>query len=675
MLERLRTLGGVGARRARIFFSRFAHDARGNTLIIVAASILPLLAMIGSGIDMSRAYMAQARLQQACDAASLAGRRVMTGTAIDSTVTNEVTKFFNFNFPQKSFQTASFTPVVTAGANQTVIISAATTIPTSIMKIFGFSTLPLSVTCNAKQDFVNTDIVLVLDTTGSMLDDVNNNHVNGGSTSKIVGLRSAVMALYDQLSPVQTQLQAAGLRLRYGVVPYSSMVNVGKLITTMSPSYMNDSSTYQTRVANYNQPVYIGTPGAAVNANETFGSAITSANCTKYSANTSFTQSSPSASFSPNPSGSPLNSGTAPANTTTTTYTNTSWTKTSGSGTSAVGTCVRNKSVVTTTYITRYKASSSSAWIYQANAIDTSQFKTGAAVAYATNTGGTVATSGTYDPVYIAANADSEGNPPALTTATATWNGCIEELSTTSSINSSSGLTIPSNAYDLNINYVPSGSTGPHWTTAWPEMEYYRKSSSFSSGTYQNQPMMNQGVAYYACPAPASRLQAWTRDDMQTYVNALSPVGGTYHDIGMAWGARLLSQTGIFGSDNPTTYPANGMPVSRYIIFLTDGLMAPNGDSYNAWGIEYMDQRVTGSSTYNNTTDHDDHVQRFEMICNAAKSEGVSIWVIAFASALDTSLTQCASNASQASTSNSQQDLINQFTLIGKNIGALRLTQ
>ena len=71
----------------------------------------------------------------------------------------------------------------------------------------------------------------------------------------------------------------------------------------------------------------------------------------------------------------------------------------------------------------------------------------------------------------------------------------------------------------------------------------------------------------------------------------------------------------------------------------------------------------------------DDHVQRFEMICNAAKGEGVSIWVIAFASALDTSLTQCASNSNQASTSSSQSDLIARFSYIGNQIGALRISQ
>jgi len=80
--------------------ARLARDIAGNTLAIMAASLIPLTAMIGSGVDMSRAYLAQNRLQQACDAAALAGRRVMTDGTANSTVTAEATKLFNFNFAQ-----------------------------------------------------------------------------------------------------------------------------------------------------------------------------------------------------------------------------------------------------------------------------------------------------------------------------------------------------------------------------------------------------------------------------------------------------------------------------------------------------------------------------------------------------------------------------------------------
>ncbi|MFV0643575.1 MAG: TadE/TadG family type IV pilus assembly protein, partial [Sphingomonadaceae bacterium] len=50
---------------------QLVYDQSGNTLAIIAAALLPLLAMVGGSIDMGRSYLAQSRLQQACDAGVL----------------------------------------------------------------------------------------------------------------------------------------------------------------------------------------------------------------------------------------------------------------------------------------------------------------------------------------------------------------------------------------------------------------------------------------------------------------------------------------------------------------------------------------------------------------------------------------------------------------------------
>ena len=191
-------------------------------MAIVAGAIIPLTAVIGGGLDVARANLAQSRLSQACDAAALAGRRAMSNEDIE-TAKPEATKFFNFNFPQNYMGTAAFTPVITKPDTGTVKVAAATTVPTTIMKIFGHASIPIKVDCDATQNFDNLDIVLVLDVTGSMA-----NNLSG--EQKIVSLRKAVMALYDELASAQTQLSAQGLRLRYAIVPYSMTVNVGKLV-------------------------------------------------------------------------------------------------------------------------------------------------------------------------------------------------------------------------------------------------------------------------------------------------------------------------------------------------------------------------------------------------------------------------------------------------------------
>jgi hypothetical protein len=115
------------------------------------------------------------------------------------------------------------------------------------------------------------------------------------------------------------------------------------------------------------------------------------------------------------------------------------------------------------------------------------------------------------------------------------------------------------------------------------------------------------------------------------------------------------------------------MPVSRHIIFMTDGQLAPNCNTYTAWGVEQNDTRVTGAGSCPNQ--YDRHMQRFKMVCNAAKSMGFSVWVIAFGTTLTTEMAECASNANQASTVANRDALIARFQEIGSNIGALRLTQ
>src|SRR3546814_12451918 len=55
------------------------------------------------------------------------------------------------------------------------------------------------------------------------------------------------------------------------------------------------------------------------------------------------------------------------------------------------------------------------------------------------------------------------------------------------------------------------------------------------------------------CPAAAMNLTTMTADDRETfedYVESLQPLGGTYHDVGMVWGARLPSPTGLFADEN-----------------------------------------------------------------------------------------------------------------------------
>lgn len=228
---------------------KLIRDQRGSTAAIIAAAMIPMMGVIGCGVDMSRAYLAKTRLQQACDAGVLGGRKVMTSNGVDSTVTSEVQKYVNYDFPQGTLGTNNFTITPTAGANNSVNLTLSTTMPTVVMRIFGTTTVPINATCTARQDFVNTDVVLVLDTTLSM----NCLPSEAGSTycgteksgAKIQALRAAVTAFYNALKPAQDELESQGLRLRYGIVPFSETVNVGQLLRSTDASWVNDTWTYR----------------------------------------------------------------------------------------------------------------------------------------------------------------------------------------------------------------------------------------------------------------------------------------------------------------------------------------------------------------------------------------------------------------------------------------------
>ncbi|WP_261269422.1 pilus assembly protein [Sphingomonas sp. LC-1] len=542
--------------------ARLAGDRRGNVMALWVFSLIPLVALVGSAIDLGTGYVTRKQMQIACDAGVLAGRRAMTAGAVDDTVRAEATKFFNFNYRQGLYGSKPFTPSIssTTTSKTTVVIDAATTVPTSIMRIFGFTELPVKVSCNASQDFVNTDIVFVLDTTGSMADKA----TPSDTSTKIQALRAAVLALYDQLAPIQTQLTASGMRLRYGVVPYSSAVNVGKAIRAANPNYMLSGPwTYQSR--------------------EVVTDNRSSSSCSQLNGNYNFWQ----------------------------------------------GRC---------TYFN-----------YAPRSFDTSNYVSGATV----------------DVGPLIGTANSSGVTPTNTTSKrVSWAGCIEERQTVRM--SATEAAIPAGATDLNINLIPS-TEATKWKPYWPDIEYL----SYKYQELSNDPYKPQ----VACPTAAAAMQVWTKGDLKNYLDTLIPDGGTYHDNGMMWGARWASSGGIFGPANPDTY--NTMPVKKYIIFMTDGTFA-TGYSYlySSYGIEQLDARVTPGGGWSNQTDQlARHQQRFNLLCSQAKSMGYSVWVIGFDTALDASLTNCASTPSQASTSSDQAALMARFVEIGKNIGALRLTQ
>ncbi len=128
--------------------------------------------------------------------------------------------------------------------------TASATVPMTLMKIFGRQPITLTVTCDAEERLPNTDIMFVLDTTGSMAQPA----VSTDTVSKISGLKTAVKCFYEILAKLDTSATCAGgapsggtgtdTQIRFGFMPYSTNVNVGKLLPT---AYFADTWPYQSR--------------------------------------------------------------------------------------------------------------------------------------------------------------------------------------------------------------------------------------------------------------------------------------------------------------------------------------------------------------------------------------------------------------------------------------------
>ncbi len=649
----------------RSLIGNLSRDTAGTTLGIALATIILLVSLVGSGTDMARAYMTKTSLQSACDAGVLAGRKAMaTSGTFGTAETAKANKMFNFNFNPlaTNSNTISFTPV--SSSTGAVSATATTKMPTVIMGIFGFKSITLTVACSAELQMASADVMFVLDTTGSMADTPSNGYSNSGPDSKIVGLRTAIRNFYTTVANAVTD--KTNTRIRFGFVPFTATVNLGGLVAAgqIPSTYFAATQPFQTALAYFNTPVYVGTAGSPVNSVETYGSNITQTQCNSYGTNSY-----------PSNGGNPVTGGgPAPADTTSTSYSYRSWSKVSGSGSNALGTCLRNKAVTTTSYVTRYQFTN---WIFKAATLNISAFKNLSNQTVVTNiaSNATVPTAGTYDMVALAALNGTAG-VTGLTTATANWDGCIEERQTVQNLAMS---PVPSGAKDLDIDAVPTNTDA---TTQWKlnlnDVEWYRGSTNVTSRTETSL----QGDTYRVSSQCPPKAMLFTEVDttnpsvvptwLDNYVNTLVASGSTYHDIGMIWGARLGSPTGIFQTNvnaDPTKYPS----VSRHIIFMTDGLMAPTTTAYSAYGQELYDNRVAPSGTSSSTLVNY-HNNRFLAACTKAKNLGYTVWVIGFGTSLTTQMTSCATSG-RAYQANDTTALNNTFKYIAGQVADLRINK
>src|SRR3546814_16562870 len=101
----------------------------------------------------------------------------------------------------------------------------------------------------------------------------------------------------------------------------------------------------------------------------------------------------------------------------------------------------------------------------------------------------------------------------------------------------------------------------------------------------------------------------------------------------MVGGVRLLSPDGMFADENAEA--PNKRPISRHIIFMTDGEMAPNWGHLTFQGYEELMHRVSGTYSTSLTSLHNN---RFQPLGTDAKRQNIPVWVVSFGTSLTSSL-------------------------------------
>jgi Flp pilus assembly protein TadG len=216
-------------RRLMCNLRHFGRDRRGNVAILVAFTLVILLITVGAAVDYGRALAVRDRMANAADSAALA-MGSWTNLNQDQ-LTTKAKQYFAANYPPTTLGTAGTIAVGFSGDNITVTVSGS--VPTTFMKLAHLSALPVAATSVVTKKQRNLEVVLVLDTTGSM------GFTLGGSTVKIDALKSAAKQMVTTLF----NGQSTSTTLKMGIVPFAAAVNVGTGKIASNPEWF-DLNTY-----------------------------------------------------------------------------------------------------------------------------------------------------------------------------------------------------------------------------------------------------------------------------------------------------------------------------------------------------------------------------------------------------------------------------------------------
>jgi len=193
----------------------FARDRRANIAVLFALSLVPVLAAVGAAVDYSRWSDARRAAQAVLDSTAIAAapdsRDQSAMRAAEAALLERLSRIthapviteidlFRVN---PEHETASIVDVSVRGH-----------VPTTFMRFFGITEMPLLLEARSRANQPHFEVVLVLDVTGSM-------RFHG----RLEALQDAAREAIDILLP---ESAAPSDRMLLNIVPYVTAVNIGR---------------------------------------------------------------------------------------------------------------------------------------------------------------------------------------------------------------------------------------------------------------------------------------------------------------------------------------------------------------------------------------------------------------------------------------------------------------
>lgn len=201
--------------RITCLLRRFRRDIRANIALVFAIAVIPLIAAIGAALDYSRWADARSAVQAIVDATAMQ----VVGRSRDRAALDAAEESLRIRLEQ-----VTHSPIIRAirvmrenpveETTTLVAVSVDGGVPTTFMRFFGFTELPLYAEARTRGELRSFEISLVLDVTGSMR-----------FRGRIEALRGAAHDLIDIVLPAN---EATGDRLLINIVPYVTAVNIGR---------------------------------------------------------------------------------------------------------------------------------------------------------------------------------------------------------------------------------------------------------------------------------------------------------------------------------------------------------------------------------------------------------------------------------------------------------------